>query len=175
LVIFLLDRFNLRKQTEAPWRDRAALAVQMLDLTAGASVADLGCGDQKVRAFLPPGISYSGFDLDPQGSGVRRLNLATDDLQGRYDAALCLGVLEYIADIRGVLAKIAKIAPTLVVSHVKGEDDYFSSRLSKRLGWTSVLTTEQFEDRIEAAGWSITDRRLTPDRLTNLWLCRADH
>jgi len=170
--------FNCETQQGEKWLARAEIAADLVRsvATGRMKVADLGCGDEKMKGALEEAgldIDYQGFDLMPQAVQVEKLDLQHDPVPGRFDVALLLGVLEYIPDVVAVLRKIRRAAPLIVVSHLNGEDAYFTPSLARRQNWRTVLDRGGFEARLAEAGWTIRESRLTPDRLTIVWLCAA--
>ena len=170
--------FNCETQQGEKWLARAQIAADLVAsvATGPISVADLGCGDRKMKAALEDAgleVDYHGFDLMPQSESVERLDIQHDPMPGPFDVALLLGVLEYVPDVVSVLRRVHRTAPVLVVSHLRGDDAYFTARLARRQKWRTVLERRNFESHLAEAGWSIAETRLTPDQLTILWLCRA--
>jgi hypothetical protein len=170
--------FNCETQQGEKWLARAGIAADLVASVASGpiSVADLGCGDQKMKAALEEAgldVDYHGFDLMPQSDSVARLDIQHDPMPGPFDVALLLGVLEYIPEVDSVLRRVHRTAPMLVVSHLHGDDAYFTEALARRQKWRTVLERRRFETHLTEAGWSIVECRLTPDRLTIVWLCRA--
>ena len=165
--------FNLGTQKRATWVERAAIAADLLEgvLDPGAIVADVGCGDQKLKRELMSrraDVRYRGFDIMPQHSSVTKFDIQSEELPASFSAVTLLGVLEYVRDIPATLNRIARAAPYLVVSHVNPEEGNLpAERLAT---WTSVLTGAEFEKALRAAGYCILDCRMTSD-FSRVWLC----
>lgn len=97
---------------------QAAVALAKLDLPAGASVLDYGCGKgMSLRALLRtrPDLDGAVFDVSDAyrakwDAFVRRENQAAyrtpDAWQGRFDAVLSFFALEHVSDPRGFLAAV---------------------------------------------------------------------
>ncbi len=64
-------------------------AVRVAQLRAGMHVLDHGCGRQRLRRALPPGVRYTGYDVVPELSDV------DDPRQERYDVVFAMQVLMY--------------------------------------------------------------------------------
>ncbi|HJQ15610.1 MAG TPA: methyltransferase domain-containing protein [Allosphingosinicella sp.] len=167
--------YNLGTQKRAAWIERASIAADLLGgvLDLGASIADVGCGDGKFKRELirrRPDVRYSGFDIMPQRSSVTKLDIQNEELPASFGAVAMLGVLEYVRDVPVTLAKIARAAPYLVVSHVNPEDGNLpAERLAT---WTSVLTGAEFEAALHSANYSILDCQMTSD-YSRVWLCQV--
>jgi 2-polyprenyl-3-methyl-5-hydroxy-6-metoxy-1,4-benzoquinol methylase len=140
-------------------------------------LADLGCGDEKLKSAIARrglAIDYVGFDLAPQVAHIARLDIASDAIPAGFDIAALLGVLEYVADPVAALARLRQAIPLLVVSHVAPDTKPIAGATRRKLNWVTVLTKAEFEAALARAGYAIIESRLTPDRRTRVWLCRAD-
>jgi hypothetical protein len=144
-------------------------------LPNGGAIADVGCGDQKVRLEIEhrgATYTYAGYDIVPQTKSVRKFNLLTDELNRHFDAIIILGVLEYVKDVGAALAKLSKSSRFLVVSHVNPDDVDYSPDSIREMNWISVLRKSQFEAALQLAGYIIVER-LVLDDTTRLWLCES--
>ncbi|MBK8101488.1 MAG: methyltransferase domain-containing protein [Planctomycetes bacterium] len=175
-------RFNCGEQSAEPWLQRAAVAADLLaslpvTARADAVLADIGCGDQKLeRALRARGlpIRYRGYDLHPQASAVQRFDLATQELPGRHDVAVLLGVIEYLPAVADVVARLARQVPALLVSHVVRDGGHYDAARLRELGWQNHLTSAECEAMLADAGLRVFARRHTADRRTVLFLGVAD-
>lgn len=86
--------------------------------------------------------------------------------------AVVLGVLEYIADPVAVLRRIAGAAPVLVVSLAASDLDRPADFDPKALNWVFYVERAFFEARLAEVGYTIVERRVTPDRKTAVWSAR---
>jgi hypothetical protein len=83
---------------EWPARARAAAdAVDRLPLRAGAVVLDLGCGKQTIRPLLRGDLRYRAVDRLQRTPDTEVMDLASERPAGRFDVAVMLGLLEYLA------------------------------------------------------------------------------
>ncbi len=135
--------YNLSEQARSTWQERAEAAARSLRDAVGdlapVAIADLGCGDCKLRtslhAVLGERLRYSGFDILPQSADVERLDLERDPIPGRYDAVALLGVGEYAADLPALLAKAARVARFLCLSYTIADSGRFDAARVAERGW----------------------------------------
>lgn len=172
--------FNCVDQLTATWRQRADLCVELISASNPAKgellIADIGCGDQKLRdALAQTGIrfSYYGYDLLPQSADVEKFDVCSDALPAGYDIAVMLGVIEYLEGLPEVLSQMAKQVPHLVVSHVVQQGDVYSAGRLLELGWINHLSEVSLEGLLLRCGFAISARRMTPDGRTLLLACTS--
>lgn len=173
--------FNCSDQTNPTWRERAELCaelVQSLALPPGRvfSLADIGCGDRKLRdALRHRGLNcrYDGYDLLPQSPEITRFDLRSDVLPRIYDVVVLLGVIEYLEKVETVFAALAAQAPWLVLSHVIRQDDHYTAARRAELGWRNHFTEAELARTLEGNGLAVVRRGLTSDRRTLLAVCRS--
>ena len=149
----------------------------MLQLLAGRTVsrrvADLGCGDCKLRdalARLGTPCEYHGYDLLPQSADVTLLDLASQRLPQPCDVAVMLGVGEYLQALPAVLRRLHLDAAALVISHTLAEPPRSAEEL-QRLGWCNHMPRAAFERLLADSGWHIRSQALTDDGKTLIWAC----
>jgi hypothetical protein len=173
--------FNCADQATPTWLQRAEAAAELLagvPCRDGAPllVADVGCGDQKLRAALRArGLRADcrGYDLQPQAPDVERFDVRTDALPRPHDVAVLLGVIEYLDDLQGVLARLTAQVPWLLLSHVVRQGGGYSDAQLRALGWRQHLAAGELEQVVQRAGGAVVGRRTAPDGRTVLWLCRS--
>jgi SAM-dependent methyltransferase len=175
------DPFNLRDQSARGWVERAEICA---DLVSGLveqhrrrlRLADLGCGDTKLCQLLDArglDVDYVGFDLMPQHTEVRQLDLARVDPPTGFDITVMLGVGEYLPNLRQILRRIGASSRWLVFSHVLRTDPPISAARLAQLGWINHLGVEALEALVAEAGLRVVERRLTPDGRTLVLSCAA--
>lgn len=175
-------QFNCDGQNTRSWHERAEVAGELFelvltDLPRPARVVDLGCGDGKLQDVLGNkghSVNYAGYDLFPQHPDVSRLDLSRDAIPGEAHLVFVLGVFEYLADTVAALRRIRQCAPWLIVSHAASDLRKITPSRAKKLNWQTYVSVAEFEARLSAGGYRVIERRLTPDRKTCVWLCRAD-
>lgn len=173
--------FNCADQTARSWLQRAEVCAGMVAAMAGrrsqpASIADIGCGDEKLLAALKAcglDCSYTGYDLLPQASHVHRFDVRCDVLPEGHDIAVMMGVIEYLPALEDVLRRLARQAPALVVSHVVRKGKAYSPERLVELGWVNHLGAEELEALLLRAGYAVIARRMTPDDKTLMLACEA--
>lgn len=153
-MFFAPKAFNLRTQWRSHWMGRAAIAADLIaDHVPSGHVADLGCGDQKLRKALSDyPFTYQGYDIIAQADDVIPIDLTSDPFP-ECDVSVLLGVLEYIP-IAETLAKVR--SPVLVVSHLDRDSGAFSPSLIKSKGWLNVLSKSEFEAELGKSGFRIS-------------------
>lgn len=138
------------------WSERARLAVDLLaTIRAGTGtslhVADFGCGRQTLRALLPASWTYTPFDYMPRSDDTVIWDLNRGCPDGTFDVVFLLGVLEYLQDPLGLLARVVPRCRYLVFSY-NGPTD---PARRNRQGWVNHLTFEFIERVVAEAGASL--------------------
>jgi hypothetical protein len=173
--------FNTGNQAKPTWVERSALACDLLApaIEEGriARISDVGCGDQKLAGLIDQrgwAIAYKGFDLVPQADNVDPLDLNASPPPGSSDAAVALGVLEYVDDPGACLRRLAAHAPLLVVSHTIRDAAALGEGAAHERGWKNHLFAADFENLLAVNGWRIVDARSTANGLTRIWLAERE-
>ena len=173
--------FNCADQTTPTWRQRADVCAELLTVLVPArgmplQLADIGCGDQKLRDSLRArGVSmdYTGYDLLPQTSDVHRFDVRSDLLPRQHDVAVMLGVIEYLQDLPVALGRLARQVPYLVLSHVIRQGDTYTPDMLAKLGWVNHMERSELEAQLARSGYAITAQRMAPDGRTMLFACES--
>lgn len=174
-------RFNCDQQEQPSWHDRARLAAGMLQLIPVPAdrplvVRDIGCGDLKLLAALRSNglaAEYHGLDLHPQQPGVRAYDVRTDALAQPCDAAVLLGVIEYLEEPAAILRRLAGETRYLVASHVVRDYSRYEIEELARLNWKSHMTRHDFRAMLVDCGYHLIREEMTSNRRTVVWLCAA--
>ena len=172
------NKFNIESQTSPGWLERSQKCAQLIcslgsRLGSNPSLADVGCGDQKLRSYLiAENISfrYQGFDIFPQSSDVIRFDANLDDLGCGYDVIASLGVTEYI-NLPKFLSSMRKYCRFFIVSHVLRNPNQYTEEDLARLGWVNHLPAEDFEANLSLAGFNILQVAMTKNNKTKIWIC----
>lgn len=174
--------FNCGDQALPPWWERAELCANYLGrvsrlLGRPVDVADIGCGDQKLKIALSRlGVmgKYRGYDLLPQSDDVTRFDVREDELPSGGDAIVMLGVLEYIDNIDDVLSRAAQSAPYLLISHVVKNGGHYSEEQLKALGWVTHLSEFELGGKLGLYGFSFQEYKLIDENKTLVVLCKSE-
>jgi hypothetical protein len=119
-------------------------------------------------------VDYRGYDLLPQHSDVTRLDISSQDVPDSGDAAVSLGVVEYLEDAPAMLRRLRRAAPWLVISHAAKDLRSAQARRARRLQWRTYMTVAAFERALTEAGYTVVERRVTPDQKSCVWLAREE-
>ena len=173
--------FNCGDQAALAWRQRADACVELLKSLEFPcdrllSLADVGCGDQKLRhALQSHGVKcrYQGYDLLPQSPEVHCFDVRRDLLPDIHDVAVMLGVIEYVSNLPAVLATLARRVPHVIVSHVFRQNGLYTAEHLAELGWLHHLSEEELGGILENNGFSVIERCTAPDTRTLLLSCRS--
>jgi len=119
-------RFVLRR-----FFDRIGTAVAEI---APASILDAGCGEGELmrRSVLPEAIPVTSLDLNPDSLEYFRARSTRQDMVcaslhalpfagARFDAVLCLEVLEHLPDPAAALGELSRVARKAVILSVPHE------------------------------------------------------
>lgn len=173
--------FNCKDQGNLTWWERAELCADLLaslELRPGleVSIADIGCGDQKLlEAIRRRGLlcRYQGYDLLPQDRDVVQFDVRSDVLPNAYEVVALLGVVEYLEQVELVFASLARQAPWLLLSHVIQQGEYYTAERLAELGWRNHLTSKELIRMLDRAGLTVVRRGMTSDNRTLLLACRS--
>lgn len=173
--------FNCDDQATLTWRQRADLCVELMKTLmrpseGGFSLADIGCGDQKLRlAIQAHGVHcrYHGYDLSPQGPGVQQFDVENESLPPTHDLAVLLGVVEYLVHVEHAFLRLAGRVPHLIVSHVIRQAGHYTSEQLEKLNWRNHFSEGEIASVLDQNGFVVIRRSMAPDRRTMLFACRS--
>lgn len=171
--------FNCKDQTRPSWMQRAELCADMLLAhvplgSAELTLADIGCGDQKLKEVLlnrELQFIYTGYDLIPQSPDVRLLDIAYEPLPCAFDVAVMLGVIEYLETLPDVLNQLSKQVKFFVLSHVIRQDDAYTPSRRAELGWVNHLSKDELTKMLSLSGFSVVNQRIDAEGKTLLTVC----
>jgi hypothetical protein len=143
-------RWSDPRSLEPAWDGRAKLAASYVP--AGAHVLDLGCGAMAVERFLPEGCTYQPCDLVARDPRTRVCDFNADEFPDDVgcDFVTVLGVLEYLSDVPGFLARLRGLSCPAVVSYSVAVRDDPAYR--RALGWANDYGEAEILDLFVAAG-----------------------
>lgn len=175
-------RYNCHLQTDTDWHGRALEATQLLarhleevpDASRPLEVADLGCGNQRIRELLRAAttreIGYHGYDLHPQSEDVSQLDVRQAMPDRTFDAVFILGLLEYVCDVGAVVRRLRPVSRQVVASYCIIDGADLTAREREWRGWNTHLTRAQVEDAFTRAGFRMRDSLALDEGRTALWL-----
>jgi hypothetical protein len=177
------EPYNLDDRGSSAWHDRAKVAVELLEESGlptrelpGVRIADLGCGDQKLRAHLRSAglqFRYQGYDVYPLSDDVRPLNLDSDRLPENHDAAFVLGVFEYLANPLAALGMVRGASRFAIVSYTVGDSCAYTAEAVAKNGWKNHFTIAQLEELFRQAGFDCLARRRIDQDKVGMWLLKS--
>jgi SAM-dependent methyltransferase len=178
-------RFNCGTQDRVAWDERADAAVALLassrpslDTGGELRIADLGCGNQRLRRHLERRLGrsfeYAGYDLLPQSDDVRRLDVERALPDGRFDVVFCLGLLEYLRDVSSFARRLRGGCRAAVTSYVTaGTPGGLSRGQRRRHGWRSHHTESDLTGIFLSSGFERRAFTTVHDGATGIWLWSA--
>lgn len=118
----------------------------------GARILDLGCGAMALERYLPAGCSYQPCDMVARDArtSVCDFNAGEFPEGVECDLVFALGVLEYLADVPGFLAKLRALGKPAILSYSVTDREGPSDR--RALGWINDYTEAQLLGLMAAAG-----------------------
>ncbi len=174
-------RYNLHLQAAPSWDERARTAVDLFARHASdgsPSVADLGCGNERLRGVLAtalgPGVRYQGYDVNPQLPTAQPLDLRRELPEGRFDAVFCLGVLEYLPELDRFAAALPGICDLAVTSYVLADPPERLTRAEReQRGWVNHLTEAEFERLFRRHDFEPLEFTRANRERTGIWVWQA--
>ena len=142
------------------WGDRTEFISTLID--SGATVLDIGCGNQHLKTCINESCSYTPLDC-VAGENVIVLDFNSVDvssilLSTKHDVAVCSGVLEYIHDKSAALNFIHNNSDTAILSYVIKENRNVSN--NKTNGWDDGVTNQEFILLLNRSNLQITKQLL---------------
>lgn len=153
---------------KAEWIDRARLASS--HLRDVASVVDIGCGRMTIKSMLPANVKYQGLDVSPRDETTIVVDLNEEILPSlAYEAALVLGVVEYLEDPAGFFARLPQFRKVVLSFNCYSLRDVLQRHgLYNRVpsGWRHRLRRAEITGLFEANGFEV-------EKLQHV--CRAEY
>lgn len=137
-----LQRWSCAESVAKSWGTlRYRLAAKYIP--RGASVLDLGCGNQELARQLPPGTAYTPADIVQRTPDTVLIELNSGLWpDGRWDCLCAIGVLEYLFDATDFFARSARLARRTIVTYhssiLPRDETTREARLES--GWLSDFT-----------------------------------
>lgn len=180
--------FNLHEQDSPTWHERAEAAVELLAANAGAlgladggeplQIADLGCGNERLRGVLNRALeiphTYQGYDLQPQTRTSLALDVERELPANGFDVVFCLGLVEYVRDLRWFLRRLASRFGVAVISYAIADSPVaLSPRQRRSRGWRTHHTRQSVADEFIQCGFDWRHVALVNEGRTSIWLLRS--
>ena len=150
-----------RKMPYSPARSRReARRAAVSYILPGSVVLDLSCGTTSLEPMLPPESRYIPCDVVKRRDRFVFCDFNhTGELPKVQDATLvvCLGLLEYVVDIKGFLQALGSYGlPIVLTYHPRelGDHEAFSS-----FGWVNSLSCQEIFALLAASGFEIREHR----------------
>ncbi len=156
-------RWSDANQLEAAWDVRAREACRFLP--SAAVVLDLGCGRMALGRFLPPHCRYLPCDLVARDERTLVCDFNREGPPTPQDVThvVCLGVLEYLYDLPGFLARLQAFGRPVIVSY--NPTDWNPSLDRRALGWVNDLGSEELAHLFDAGGFAMSSwLRIAPSQ-----------
>ena len=169
-------RFNVHLQASPSWQLRAERAVELWTRNAaplGYSsidrplvVGDLGCGNERLRrgARRPASRPRSHIRVttcSPRGRRRSKLDAKRELPDREFDLVFTLGLLEYLSDLEGFLARIRRICRFAILSYVVSDPPAAASakqNAKRAAGGLTFPRRVRRDPPSELAGWAATPR-----------------
>ncbi|WP_176086423.1 glycosyltransferase [Martelella sp. HB161492] len=162
----MLGTANLDKEGTQPWSERSAKAADYL--SEAKSVTDFGCGTMPLKQFLKSDQRYTPVDIVSRDAQtiVCDFNVDEPPVTGT-EAAVCLGLLEYLHDPLAFLKFVSEHHRLVVLSYCTTDSPI---PLEPRLAhaWVNALSQAEIEALFAEAGLQI----VTSEQIDNgqrLW------
>jgi 2-polyprenyl-3-methyl-5-hydroxy-6-metoxy-1,4-benzoquinol methylase len=147
---------------------RFEFAAQMLKKFHASSVIDIGAGNLELKKYIGVDVSYTAVDCVKRDDLDHIIDLNKDKLpSGTWDAAVCLGVFEYVKDISAAIRELSEKTTHIVITY-HGKVDKVSIANREELGWVSHITKQDFIGILNLNGFSVKSRLPFPIILRRL-------
>ena len=140
-----------------PWSSRAAIAVEMMQ--GPESVTDLGCGAMLLEQHLPETSTYRPVDCVPRDARTLVIDFnvtPVPHLDTQWVA--CLGLLEYLFDVRKFLEDLRKGYNRAVITYCPA-DAPLPLEPRRAHAWVNDHRLDEIERLFLEAGWTVAERR----------------
>lgn len=169
---------------------------EVIEPVDGTTILDVGCGTGSLLAFLPPGVRYTGFDLNPayidaarQRFGDRgrfflaRVGEEPPELEAsRFDRIVAVALLHHLTDaeadhlLRTARRLLAPGGAFVSIDPTLHEGQSWLSAFMARRDRGGAVRAPQAYQRLVAAHFGSVDSRVATDMLRipySHWIARA--
>lgn len=156
LLYFKKPKWQKIEYFDEAWKNRIREMAESID-PGDRSVCDIGCGQEWLRDFLPPGIKYYPVDYTKRSDETIVCDLNKKELPpeaAMQGTIFCSGVLEYIVDYSWFLKSIGQHSKKIILSYCTREEiPDFSVRTG--LAWKNHLISSEIVDIMQDCGFSL--------------------
>ena len=152
------------------WDYRLPICLKFL--SGSSSIIDFGCGNLKLKSFLPEKTLYQPADLFPRNSETLIIDGNTKEwhanISEKYDTFVAIGVLEYIHDCKNFIYNASRCADKILItyhlSHSFVSDSKKKDSNAMRLnnGWLSDFSIKDILEAIEEVKCSMLNFHCFP-------------
>ena len=146
------------------WSNRTRLAANLIE--DGMSVIEFGAGNGIMGDILGSRNPYLPTDIIKRKDGFEVINLNHPlQLIGNFDIGVALGVMEYLEDVSFTLGMLSNNVPYLITTYCPARFKLLKCKmLRKNIGWKNTLTVNEFEERLNEAGFELVYKELIEKR-----------
>ena len=171
--------YNCQDQDSPSWQIRQQEAVNLLVRcmeqvemeqveSAIPIIGDFGCGNCGIKRLLeetaPSDFKYYGYDIKPQSELATQIDLRQSFPSNmRFDAAVCLGLIEYMEDVRPFLSYLRENCQFVVLSYVYDSGAYSAEDI-ERLGWVNHFKKEEIDRLLKEIGFAWDDELILKEK-----------
>lgn len=143
---------------EPAFARRRARLTAARSVPEGSVVLDLGCCTPAFRYMLPKGCRYIGSDMVERFEDCRVADYHKGELPQPGEATLVavLGLLEYLGDVPGFLARLRSLDRPVIATYHAADDTAGADRGA--LGWQSHMTRMDVLEACRSAGFEASAR-----------------
>lgn len=138
-----INTWEKNEYFDSKWELRIKVMSLFID-KKDKKICDIGCGEGKLKKFIPQRSSYIGIDYRERKdvTHVYDLNYEYPPIEIIEDVVFCSGVLEYIYDLKSFAAYLAQYAKKIIFSycpleHTSNQED------RKKRGWVNSFTKKE--------------------------------
>lgn len=146
------------------WASRTERAAELLP--AHSRVIEFGAGNRILEGYLDPSCTYTPCDLVDRGPGTIVCDLNKRPLPdfgpNTYDAAVIMGVFEYLTDVPGVVDWLGGMVSTVVLSYACPDTAHQSRRAALGTvdrvsrGWMNSYREDELRAMFAGSGFAST-------------------
>jgi hypothetical protein len=142
---------------EESWRRRIQEMAARID--KDDVVADLGCGKQWLREYLPPLLNYVPVDYKERSKDTLVCDFNHYEFPNMYvDASVISGVLEYIIDVRWFASNVINHTEKRIILSYCSTETVPSTSQRKRNMWVNHYSNDDIQNFFSQSGFYLTEK-----------------